>query len=61
MESFGKYSDAPSELRDLTRESTTFWLSQALLKKKRLLDTLPQWTGRHATLWSHSPLDISPQ
>ena len=29
----GKYIGAPSELRDLTRESTTFWLSQASLQK----------------------------
>ena len=33
METFGKYSGAPIELRDLTREFTTFWLSQASLQK----------------------------
>ena len=33
METFGKYSGAPSELWDLTREFTTFWLSEASLQK----------------------------
>ena len=32
METFGKYSGAPSELRDLTREFTTLWLSEAFRK-----------------------------
>ena len=31
METFGKYSGAPSELWDLTREFTTFCLSEASL------------------------------
>ena len=35
METFGEYSGAPSELRDLTREFTIFWLSQASLQKTR--------------------------
>ena len=35
MEIFGKYSGAPSELWDLTKESPTFWLSEASLQKTR--------------------------
>ena len=35
METFGKYSGAPSELWDLTREFTTFCLSEASLQKTR--------------------------
>ena len=37
METFGKYSGAPSELWDLTREFTTFWLSEASLQQTAML------------------------